>query len=153
MDAFSMQLNDLLVDTFRVILKIEESSVKNLGCNLSIGEMHLIETIGKLQATGSTIRDIAREQMIAGSSVTVAINKLEKKGFVERQRSSADARSVNVTLTRLGEKMSSVHRYFHARMVSAVSDDFTGAEKEVLLAGIVKLNNYFRRSLELQEGQ
>ena len=47
MEDFSYRLNDLLVDTFRSILKVEEQMLqKHLTLNLSINEMHLIESVG-----------------------------------------------------------------------------------------------------------
>ena len=83
MDDFASKMNELLVDTFHSILKVEENMLSQFQSNLSISEMHLIEAIGKNKETGRTISDIANELSITSASVT-AINKLVKKGHVER---------------------------------------------------------------------
>ncbi len=84
LSAFEKELNEILVDTFRTILKVEEATLKGTGrIDLSISEMHLLETVGKYKEEGATISDIAQELGITLPSVTVAINKLARKGYVQ----------------------------------------------------------------------
>ena len=46
MDAFSTALNEVLVDTYHNILRVEEKALKKSGRNhLSIKEMHLLEEV------------------------------------------------------------------------------------------------------------
>ena len=152
MDAFATQLNKTLVDTYRSITKVEEQALKNTGkMDLSISEMHLIEAVGKDKACGRTISDIAQELGITLPSVTVAINKLVKKGYVEKVKGENDARTVYVKLTKSGSKMDAVHRYFHEQMVRKISEGFSDGEKETLLKGIQKLNDFFKKSLAEEE--
>ncbi|NLB62111.1 MAG: MarR family transcriptional regulator [Clostridiales bacterium] len=147
MDAFASKMNDLLVDTFRSILKVEEQMLSKFQNNLSISEMHLIEAIGKNKESGRTISDIANELSITLASVTVAINKLVKKDYVEKVRCSDDGRVVYAKLTKLGRKMDAVHRYFHEQMINKLSTGLTDYEKEVLIKGIDKLNSFFKQNL------
>ena len=100
MDAFSRELNILLVDTFRSILKMEERMLKDgSGIDLSIHEMHVLEAVGQ-GSRPRTISDIARDLDITLPSATIAINKLARKGYVEKSRGTSDKRQVLVTLTR-----------------------------------------------------
>jgi DNA-binding MarR family transcriptional regulator len=62
----------------------------------------LIEAVGKNGNAPKTISDIATELGITSSTVTVAINKLMKKGYVEKSKDASDGRSVNVFLSPLG---------------------------------------------------
>ena len=96
MEAFNKQLNDLLVDTFKVITKIEEVSIRRTGCELSVSEVHILESVGKGGAEGRTISDIADDLRITLPSVTIAINKLVKKGYVQKVKSPTDGRMVFV---------------------------------------------------------
>lgn len=144
MEEFDKQLNTLLVDTFKSILKVEELSLKNKGLDdLSISEMHLLETIGKNKENGRTVKEIAKELNITPPSVTIAINKLEKKGYVQKIKGSIDGRMVFVMLTRLGRKIDSVHRYFHEQMIRSVGKELTNNEKEIFMKGLKGLNNFF----------
>lgn len=147
MDAFSKELNKILVDTFRSILKVEELVIKSSGrTDLSISEMHLIESVGK-SSHGKTISDIAEDLNITLPSVTIAINKLVRKGYVEKLKSDSDGRIVYVRLTKLGLEMDATHRYFHNNMVRQISKDMPDEEKEALLKGMVKLNDFFKNKL------
>ena len=152
MDAFSEQLNEILVDTFRCILKVEEKAIRSSEkVNLTISEMHLIESVGKKGRPGSTIGDIASDLSITPPSVTVAINKLMKKGYVRKVRCENDGRVVHVTLTDLGKKVDAVHRYFHETMVRSVAKELSEDEKNAMYKGILKLNAFFKRKLVLLE--
>lgn len=144
MDSFDAELNNVLVETFRSILKVEEVALKNTGMkDLSISEMHLLETVGKNKESGRTISDIAQDAGITLPSVTIAINKLEKKGYVQKIKNGEDGRMVYVILTKIGKKIDSVHRYFHEQMIRKVSRDLSKDEKAVMLKGIKGLNEFF----------
>jgi len=145
MDEFVVLLNDLLVKTFRNILKFEEKSInyKNK-MMISISEVHLIEAVA--QSANKTISEIANELGITLSSVTVAVNKLVKKGFLAKDKSDIDGRSVIISLTRQGEKAKKLHGFFHQKMVREMSDQLSEEERTVLLRGIKKLNDFFEQS-------
>lgn len=152
MDEFSIQLNQLLVDTFRCILKVEEQTLRGVGgMDLSISELHLIESVGKGRDQGRTISAIAEDLGITLPSVTVAINKLAAKGFVQKVRGEEDSRTVVVQLTHAGRKADAAHRYFHENMVRNIISEMDEAEKKTLLQGTRKLNEFFRRKLQPAE--
>lgn len=153
MKELDRELNTILVDTFRSILKVEEAALKRDElADLSISEMHLLEAIGK-SPNGRTVSDIASELMVTLPSVTVAINKLAKKGCVEKFKSNHDGRVVYVRLTKLGKKIDSVHRYFHQQMIRAISSRLEEEEKAVLYKGVKALNEFFRVQAEQLESR
>lgn len=148
MDSFDYELNKLLVDTYRSIIKVEETTIKNIkSMNLSINEMHLLESVGKKE-DALTISDIAQDLDITLPSVTIAINKLLKKGYVQKIKCQDDGRKVNVTLTKTGKKINSAHAYFHEQMIKNISKEFSKDEKEILLKSITKLNKFFISKVE-----
>lgn len=149
MDVFGQKLNEMLVGVYRQINKIEEEALKQLGpSNLSISELHLLEAVGKDRKNGRTISDLAQDQDITLPSVTAAVNKLVKKGYVEKIKGERDGRVVYVRLTRLGRKMDAGHRYFHENMVRNLCEDMSREEKEILIQGINKLSQFLYRKLE-----
>lgn len=148
MDPFSSQLNEVLVDTFNNILKVEEELLKHsTNIDLSINEMHLIELVGKNKNDGKTISDLAQALNITRPSVTIAINKLVKKDYVKKEKSNDDGRMVFVRLTDKGLRINKIHQYFHMKMVNEISKEMTNHEKEVLIHGMEKLNVFFRKKL------
>ncbi len=145
MDAFATALNDLLVNTFHDILKLEEDSLAKASANrLSINEMHLLEAIAKGKDEGRSITDIARELSITLPSVTAAVNKLAKKDFVIKGKHEADKRLVIVFLTPEGKRAEAAHRFFHRKMVNAASQGLNEEEKDALLKGLTRLHQFFR---------
>lgn len=154
MDAFSMALNDLLVNTFNSILRLEEDSLRLLSDGkLSISEMHFLEAVAKGGRGGRSITDIARELSITLPSVTAAVNKLGKKGYLIKARDEADKRVVNVSLSHEGRRAEAAHRFFHRQMVHGVSDGLGEGQRDALLKGLENLHAFFRnqeQALELR---
>ena len=151
MDEFSAHLNELFVDTFRNILKVEEKTLENSVMNLTISELHLIESVGNSQEPGRTISSIAEDLRITLPSVTVAINKLAGKGYVEKVRGETDSRTVYVKLTKSGKKADAAHRYFHENMVRNVLREMNEEEKHALMKGVMKLNSFFKGKINTAE--
>ena len=81
-------------------------------------------------------------------SVTVAINKLMKKGYVEKVRGEEDGRIVYVSLTRQGRRIDSAHRYFHESMVRSIIRDMTESEMQALYKGVMKLDTFLKEQLK-----
>jgi len=148
MEEFEKDLNELLVGTFNIILDVEKGAMKHTGSNdISICETHLIEQVGNA-CDGITIMRIAKALGITMPSVTVSINKLVVKGYVEKVKSSTDARSIKVFLTQNGERVYANHKFFHMQMVKNIANDLTTDERDVLLIGVKKINTFFKNKLE-----
>lgn len=86
MDTFERELNELLIQTFRDILKVEELILERSAPRLSVSEVHLIEAIRKSKDRALTVSEIASELDIAVPSATVAVNKLVKKVLLRKKR-------------------------------------------------------------------
>ncbi|MCI9406199.1 MAG: MarR family transcriptional regulator [Oscillospiraceae bacterium] len=148
MDAFAAALNEVLTDTYHSILRTEEEALRKSGqIHLSIKEIHLIEAVGKGGKQGRTVSEIAIAMNITRSTATVAINKLEKSGYLEKQPGDEDGRTVRVTLTRSGKRIDHFHRLYHYNMVTKIVEDLTKTEKDSLFQGIQKLNEFLKKSL------
>ena len=154
MDAFSSALNELLVDTYRSIMTVEEEMLRQTGkLDLSIGEMHMIEYIAGDREQGRTISQIARYLDLSLPSVTIAINKLVKKNYVEKVRCEEDGRRVFVKVTRMGSKANAVHRYFHEQMLRAVLREIREEDRAPLMRGVESINHFFREQVEKMRGK
>lgn len=85
-------LDELLSSTFNSILRIEERSLNNrLTEGLSIAELHTICAVGLHEA--NPMKVIANRLGITLATLTVMINKLEKRSYVKRERSETDRRA------------------------------------------------------------
>ena len=152
MDAFGRELNELLVNTYRSVNKIEECMLRDMSnAQLSIGELHTIECVGKQARDGRTVTEISQEMGITPPSVTAMVKRLEKKGYVTKTRSATDGRQVHIRLTELGRRADVAHRYFHRKMVNAVRQCVSEADAPILLQSVKGINEFFRQNLEKLE--
>ncbi|HAG44080.1 marR family protein [Clostridium argentinense CDC 2741] len=136
-------LNELLVQTFNDILKIEQKALaESVLKDLSITETHTIEAIGMYEV--KTMSEVAQNLKITVGTLTTAINKLVKKGYVERNRCEEDRRSVKINLTRKGKLAYRIHEKFHHEMIKATVEGLSQEEEDVLIRSLEKLNEFFK---------
>ena len=140
-------VNELLVKIFNEILQIEEKTLKSgYFSDLSVREMHTIEAIGS--KSKRMMSEVAQDLGITVGTLTTSINRLIKKGYVERSRIEEDRRVVLVELTKKGKVANRLHERFHNEMVKEMMDGLLDDEKEVLIRSLNKLNKYFIEKCE-----
>lgn len=135
------QINSYLVDIFNKIMIIEEMSLKTSQFkDVSLKEMHTVDIIGK--NTNVTPSDIAHELLVTLGTVTISLNKLEKKGYIERTRSQMDRRVVYLTLTQKGRLLYRLHNRFHKNVVNRIMKDMDTTELGALEKGLSNLHQF-----------
>ena len=134
-------INDYLTSIFNKVNAIEENSLRTSRFHdVSLKEMHTIDIIGSTQ--NCTPSDIARELMITLGTVTSALNRLEKKGYITRQRSTKDRRVIHLYLTRSGRLLYRLHARFHKEMVKRFTNGLDDNELKVLETGLLNLHHF-----------
>lgn len=136
-------LNEILVKLFRNINTIEEQAVKSGEYkDMTTNDMHVIEAIGMDGA--KNMSTVAKSLSVTTGTLTISVNSLVKKGFVDRVRSETDRRVVLVSLTAKGKKAFKQHQKFHEDMINAVVAQLDEDEKIILQKALVDLNIFFR---------
>lgn len=134
-------VNDYLTSIFNNVLVIEESSLRGSQFkDVSIKEMHTIDVIGSMP--NATPSDISKELLVTLGTVTTSLNNLERKGYIERRRSSIDRRVVHLSLTKKGRLLYRLHKRFHNRMVMQVVEGMSPEEKNAMQKGLQNLYNF-----------
>ena len=145
MDTFEKSLNHVLVDTFNYILEYEESSLKKIvSIPVTITEAHMIEAVGAQKNEEATVSEIASVLDISMPTATVAVKKLESKGFITKVPCTRDGRRTIISLTEMGKKIYKAHSLFHKRMIKNISRQFQETEKDVLYRAVTKLSDFFK---------
>jgi len=148
MDKLTVAINELVVQLFNDVLLIEEKSLKSgVLSDISITEMHTIEAIGMY--CERTMSEVAQKLKITVSTLTTAINRLIKKGYVERKRIEEDRRVVLVKLTKRGKLAFRLHEKFHREMTNNAIEGLSVEEEEVLASSLNKLNDFFKQKYKL----
>ena len=136
-------LNEVLVKLFREINTIEERAVKTGEYKeLTVNDMHVIEAIDIYDAKNMTT--VAKQLSVTTGTLTISVNSLVKKGYVERTRSEADRRVVLISLTEKGRSAHAQHRRFHQQMIDAIVKDLDEQEQVILEKALSNLNQFFR---------
>ena len=148
-DAYSKQVNDTFNEIYDSIQRVEEQMLSNSKLDLSICELDILESVGKFGEAGCSISEIARDYRATLPTITVAIKRLESKGYVEKVRSSTDGRKVNVVLNRNGKKADAVHRYFHERMVRSFLREVSQEQRPMLLRALQNLAGFLQQMGEV----
>ena len=134
-------VNDYLTSIFNNVLVIEESSLRGSQFkDVSIKEMHTIDVIGTMP--NATPSDISKELLVTLGTVTTSLNNLERKGYIERRRSSVDRRVVHLSLTKKGRLLYRLHKRSHNRMVMQVVEGMSSEEKNAMQKGLQNLYNF-----------
>ena len=143
---YQEELLELFLDLHeKLVLTTEAALQDGRFKNLSRNDLKTLKAIG-LHGE-KTMGETAQELRITLGTLTVAINKLVKKGYVKKEKSNTDGRVVYVRLTDKGLRIDKIHQYFHVKMVKDISKEMTDEEKEVLIHGMEKLNGFFRKKL------
>lgn len=136
-------LNDVLVKLFRNINTIEEQAIRSGSFkDMTTNDMHVIEAIGVGDPKNMT--SVAKALMVTTGTLTISVNSLVKKGFVERVRSEEDRRVVLVSLTEKGRKAFRDHQRFHEEMVSSIIESLSQEEQEILQKALGNLSEFFK---------
>lgn len=136
-------LNEVLVRLFRDINTLEERAIRTEEYrDVTANDMHVMEAIGPEGTKNMT--SVARELKVTTGTLTISINSLVKKGYVNRTRSEEDRRVVLISLSGKGQKAYLHHRKFHEEMIDAVLKDLTQEEQQALEKALSKLTRFFR---------
>ena len=136
-------LNEVLVRLFRDITTIEEKAIKTGEYkDLTVTDMHVIEAIDVNEP--KNMSSVAKALSVTTGTLTISVNGLVKKGYVNRTRSDADRRVVLVSLTSKGCKAFARHQKFHQEMIDAIAGDLNDEEKVILEKSLRNLIQFFR---------
>ena len=117
-------------------------------------EAYAVNSISELQMCGSDfavleallhkgplpINEIGKKVLLTSGSITVAVDRLESKGFVERRASGTDRRARIVHLTKAGKELITRIYADHASdMEQLASASLNRAERDTLIRLLKKI--------------
>jgi len=132
---------DGLLHIFDSVLMTEEKALsKGYFADLSIAELHTIEAIGPYDARAMS--ETAIRLGITTGTLTVAIDRLVRKGYVERNRDTKDRRVVRIHLTRRGKLAYRMHSKFHTLLVRRIMEPLNPEKQELLAEMVANIDQF-----------
>lgn len=141
MDDTERAFADSLLHIFDNVLLTEEKALsKGYFSNLSLAELHTLEAIGPYEARAMS--ETAASLKITTGTLTVAVDRLVRKGYVERHRDEKDRRVVRIRLTRKGKLAFRMHAKFHTLLVRRLLDPLDDNEKKILMRLVQNIDEF-----------
>ena len=109
---------------------------------MTTNDMHVIEAIGI--GAPKNMTSVAKALAVTTGTLTISVNSLVKKGYVERVRSEEDRRVVLISLTAKGKKAFAHHKSFHEDMIRKVVEGLSDEEQVVLEKSLGNLVGFFQ---------
>ena len=135
--------NEVLVKLFKDIMNIEEKAIITEEFkDISNNDMHIIEAIGVNEP--KNMSQVAKALSVTVGTLTIAINNLVKKGYVDRVRSEKDRRVAYISLSSKGRKAFDHHAKFHEEMIQATVKGLSTEEVNILVKSLENLAGFFR---------
>ncbi|MFC3040832.1 MarR family winged helix-turn-helix transcriptional regulator [Virgibacillus xinjiangensis] len=134
-EELSLKLFVVLSRALQSIKKRVEEDIKCLGLNPT--EFAVLELI--YNKGDQPIQKIGDKVLIASSSITYVVDKLEKKGFLKRRPCPEDRRITHATLTDAGKDLMDDVFPKHKAAMQDICSGLDAQEKEVLIDQLKKL--------------
>ncbi len=143
MDDYRARIDQVLVHLFNDILRIEEEALHSRGISgLSMREIHILQAIAEA-GEDNTMSAVAARLHVTVGSLTVAVNTLTRKGYVERQRSREDKRRIHLLLTPLAAGVNRLHQDFHRQLTDALMQEIPQDRLALLCQALDGVAAYF----------
>jgi DNA-binding MarR family transcriptional regulator len=141
MNDYDTRVNELLVRIFDEILITEQKALQvgSFG-DLSIAEIHTLESIGLYDS--KTMTETSSILKVTTGTLTVAIDRLVKKGYVDRQRDASDKRIVRIRLTKKGKLAFRLHLKFHTLLVDRITLPLADHERNLLIRVLTSVASF-----------
>ena len=98
------------------------------GRTVSEQQLHVLSHLDRIRVT--RIGELASHLGLSHSSVSITIDRLQRDGYVMRERSEADARVSHVRLTEAGEEVRDAQRVLEPELVDSLFARLSPAEQQ-----------------------
>ena len=111
------------------------------GSGLSLPQMHTLEILG--QYPSLRMKELAAKMGVTTGTLTMTVDRLEKRGLVVRMPHETDRRSILVTLTEAGREVFAEHHALHIGLTRDLAASLSPDEADSLRALLGKMNQAF----------
>jgi DNA-binding MarR family transcriptional regulator len=105
------------------------------------------------QIDPTTVNELARHMGVTAGTMSIALDRLERKGYIGRLRDSADRRRVHVRLTSAGVRIREATSVLDPLRVEALLARMSHADRDAAVRGLALLADAAQRELAISEGE
>jgi DNA-binding MarR family transcriptional regulator len=93
---------------------------------------------------GTSLFDLARHMGVTASTMSLTVDRLQRGGWVSRERSATDGRRVELRLTEAGARIKKQQKVFEPALVGAMLKRLDERKRKQALRGLELLANAAR---------
>ncbi|GKV67498.1 MULTISPECIES: MarR family winged helix-turn-helix transcriptional regulator [unclassified Sporosarcina] len=134
-EELSLKLFVVLNRALNAVKKCVEEDIKGLGLNPT--EFAVLELI--YHKGDQPIQKIGEKILIASSSITYVVDKLEKKNYLERKPCPKDRRVTHAAITEAGRQFMDEVFPKHTQDIKEIFSGLDTGEKELMIEQLKKL--------------
>jgi MarR family transcriptional regulator, organic hydroperoxide resistance regulator len=112
------------------------------GTKVSARQASILSHLDSVEPT--PLSELAAHMGVTVSTMSIAIDRLERQGYVARARAESDARVRHVRLTANGERLRAAQKVLDPRLVRAVLARLSPADRRAALRGLELLGSAAR---------
>lgn len=120
----------------RAVGRIDRESIREQGFD-TLTDFAILEVL--LHKGPQPVNTIGRRVLLTSGSITAAVDRAERKGYVERKSSPTDRRVVEVHLTSEGRNVITAAFAQHAQALDEIFDELDEAERRKFYALLKKV--------------
>ncbi|MFD2115063.1 MarR family winged helix-turn-helix transcriptional regulator [Paenibacillus yanchengensis] len=137
-EQLSLKLFIVLTRALNAVKKCVEDDIKRLGLNpTEFAVLELIYSKGE-----QPIQKIGEKVLIASSSITYVVDKLEKKALIKRKPCPKDRRITYAVITTEGSELMNEVFPTHRAAIANIMAGLSVSEKQVMIEQLKKLGYY-----------
>lgn len=131
------ELSRLVVEFYEKISAWEDAAVK--GSGLTTAQNHTLEIVGYWGAI--QMKDLAAKVGVTTGTLTIAVDRLEKKKLLKRVSHQTDRRSYVIELTEAGRRAFEKHHALHLDLTRNMLEGLTEGERAVFQDALKKASD------------
>jgi DNA-binding MarR family transcriptional regulator len=144
---------DLPIELWQNISTIHRTAIKRLNSRLSsdritFSQWSILRALGKYGSMPMT--RLSEYMLVAPANITGLVDRLERKGYVERRKNSQDRRLIIIELTRKGEETQGAIAQQFQTYVRHVFRSLSDNDRAVLLRLLRQLRSRIERIEKLE---
>lgn len=149
-DISGMHLWLVLWKAYKSIECIDKRSISSLGIG-GMSDFAILEIL--LHKGPSPINVIGKTIGLTSGSITAAVDRVEKKGWVNRHVHPSDRRGVNIDLTEAGRELIQNSMEKHAAQLESAAGILDSEERTILIRLLKKLGYHAASINQLPDNQ
>ena len=122
------KIEETLDDFYSIYYKVEKVNVDNTIRCVTANEMKIIDSIGNKK---TTVKILADRMDVKACTISLALDKLEKKQFIAKVKDEVDKRIVYIKLTKKGQLALKYHGNFNTTLFKQITENVDKKDLQV----------------------